>query len=685
MNAHSFGKEDTTFSQKAVGVPGTIAGLALAHERFGRLPWRDLVMPAARLASTGVPIDRPLADSLNWVLSDEQTLSNARCEELRRVYGRPDGNRWQVGDRMLLPDLAKTLTTIADQGPAAFYRGEIARDLVAEMERGDGLISMSDLEHYRAKIRDVIRGEYRGYTILGAPPPSSGGICVVEALNILENFDLASRDRYDPITIHLIAEASRRAFADRARYLGDPDFIEVPVELTDKAYAKQLASAIDPARASSSAAIAPDIPLTDESPDTTHFSVVDADGMAVSNTYTLEASWGSRIVVKDAGFVLNNEMGDFNWFPGVTNAEGRIGTAPNTIAGGKRMLSSQSPVIVEKEGRLVLVTGSPGGRTIINTVLCILLNLIDFNQSPSQAVANVRMHHQWFPDRIELEQIDRPPHADAVEALSAMGHALQGRAMQGSAHTIAVDPESGLRTGVADYRRGGRPAPLHSKSLALWDFAEPVATNLRDVPSTGKTKRRWSSSIPGFETDGRDHLRVRSGAAAISWNTHLPLPPSSAGWSAEIKIDSARFTGEEQNERLSFAFARTPQSTEGVELNRPIATMVIGRQDADKVVLHGHADGGSIGPITLSNSNEIIRPMVLKLTLDPVHHQFSIASRDASDEGFKNHGTTDVGTNANANRFQLSVQNNLSNEGEFVDVDRIEVMASVLTVNLPRQ
>jgi len=473
MTETSFTKGDTTYTQKAVGVPGTVRGLAAAHARYGKLPWKDVVTPAANLAANGVPVDAPLAKSMNRILFAAEVRKDPRYTELRRVYGKSDGLPWDVGERLVLPDLAQTLTEIAEHGPDAFYTGRIASLIVDEMERGDGEITLEDLRRYEAKTRPAMRGTYRGFTILGAPLPSSGGTCVIEALNVLENFDLGGRDRYDPRTIHLIAETCRRVFADRARYLGDPDFVKTQDRLTTKAYAKELADSIQPDRATPSESIAPEIDLADEHPDTTHFSVVDGEGMAVSNTYTLEDSWGSRIVVRGAGFVLNNEMGDFNWFPGETNRQGQIGTAANTVAPGKRMLSSQAPTIVEKDGRVVLVTGSPGGRTIINTVLCIVLGVVDFKMDAIEAVLAARMHHQWFPDRIELERMNEPPHAGAVKALQLMGHQLADRQSQGSAHTIAVDPATGTLTGIADFRRGGRPAPLASGTLALWDFGDP--------------------------------------------------------------------------------------------------------------------------------------------------------------------------------------------------------------------
>lgn len=472
ITATSFTKQDTTYTQKAVGVPGTVRGLATAHDQYGKLAWRDVVMPAAKLAAAGVPVTEPLAKSLNRVLAYPAVRAGDTYAELRRVYGRPGGQTWQSGDRLVLPDLSRTLTAIAEAGPDAFYTGRIARLIVEEMQRGDGLISLADLQEYSAKIRPVIRGSYRGHSIIGAPPPSSGGTCLIEALNILENFDLASRDRYDPTNVHLIAEALRRAFADRAKFLGDPDFVEIPNHLTRKAYARTLAAGIDLDKATKSEDLAPEIDVRPESPDTTHFSVIDGDGMAVSNTYTLEASWGSRIVVQGAGFVLNNEMGDFNWFPGETNRAGRIGTPANIIAPRKRMLSSQTPTMVEKDGRVVLITGSPGGRTIISTVLCIVLNTVDFDMNLADAVGKPRMHHQWFPDRLRLERMTLMPHARLERPMTSKGHQLQNLSSQGSAHSIAWDADSETWIGAADYRRGGRPAAVDRVELSATGATE---------------------------------------------------------------------------------------------------------------------------------------------------------------------------------------------------------------------
>ena len=450
-----FGPRDGRHTHKIVGVPGTVRGLASAHAKFGSLPWQRLVIPAARLALEGFVIDRHLASSINGVLRSRGVRAGDRFAELRRVYGKPSGASWRAGDRLLLPDLGQTLTQIAEGGADVFYVGRIAAQLVAEMERGGGLITADDLAGYQARIRAPIRGTFRGYQVLGPPPPSSGGICIVQALHMLEAADLKQHARFSPQAVHLLAETSRRIFCDRARHLGDPDFVPIPAQLTDPAYAHRLLEQMSLQRATPSQTLAPDIPLVGESDSTTHFSVVDGAGMAVSNTYTLEGSWGARIVVRGGGFLLNNEMGDFNWIPGQTNRRGRIGTKPNQIEPRKRMLSSQSPVIVTRAGRAVLVAGSPGGRTIINTVIGILVNTLEYQMKLPDAVAAPRMHHQWFPDQLTLERDSARHTPELVEALEAMGHRVSLRRQQGSVHAIQVDPESGELRGVADRRRGG--------------------------------------------------------------------------------------------------------------------------------------------------------------------------------------------------------------------------------------
>jgi gamma-glutamyltranspeptidase/glutathione hydrolase len=423
--------------------------MALAHEKLGKLPWKDVVAPAIELAEKGFALDDHVASSLNNVVAGA-----IEFPELRRVFGKDGGQeRWQAGDKLVQPDLAKSLKLIADKGPDAFYTGAIADLLVAEMKAGGGLITKEDLANYQAKARTPIHGTYRGHDVYAPPPPSSGGICLVEMLNILEQFDLKKQGRYSPETLHLMTESMKRAYCDRARHLGDPDFTKIPDHLTSKDYAKKLAAGIDLKKATPSEDLAKDIPLAKEGDSTTHFSVIDKDGMAVSNTYTLERSYGSHVVVKGAGFLLNNEMMDFNWRPGVTDRTGNIGTEPNLIAPGKRMLSSQTPTIVSRNGKPILVTGSPGSRTIINTSLCMVVNVIDFEMDIRQAVDAPRIHHQWFPDELRLESTT--DHGETVAALRKMGHDVSAT-KQGDAHSIWIDPKTGRYHGAEDRRLSGK-------------------------------------------------------------------------------------------------------------------------------------------------------------------------------------------------------------------------------------
>ena len=454
-DAEMFALDESQHGHKVVGVPGTVRGLELAHRQFGKLPWPRLVEPAVRLAKEGFTLGAPLAAALNEVVA-----SSPDYAELKRVFGKAGGaERWQGDDRLVQKELAQTLRRIAERGSAGFYEGETARLIVAEMQAGAGLITAADLKAYRANARRPVHGTFRGCDVYGAPPPSSGGIGVIEALNILENFELKAEDRYSPATLHLMIETMRRVFCDRARYLGDPAFTEIPAKLLQKEYARELARSIDPTRATPSEQLAPEIRLAGESESTTHFSVVDGSGMAVANTYTLEHSYGSRVVVRGAGFLLNNEMTDFNWRPGHTDRQGRIGTEPNRIAPGKRMLSSQSPTIVARDGRAVLVTGSPGGRTIINTVVCVLAGTLEFRLPLGEAIEAPRLHHQWFPDEVRCEAALHDQHAEALARLRSMGHQITEKpARQGSANSISIDSVSGRLRAVADPRRAGAAA-----------------------------------------------------------------------------------------------------------------------------------------------------------------------------------------------------------------------------------
>lgn len=426
----------------AVGVPGTVAGFAMAHEKYGSRDWKSLVEPAVRLASDGFAVPPGLAGSLRGA---RNKLSRFPAS-LAAYY--KNGEPYAEGDTLKLTDLAQTLTRIRDQGRDGFYTGETARLIVAEMQRNGGLITAADLASYEAKERDAVTGTYRGYDIISMPPPSSGGVAMIQMLNILEGYDLRAAGHNSARYVHLVAESMRRAFRDRAQHMGDPDFNDLPIErLTSKAYAAELRNTIDEQRASVS--MATELVADYESDETTHYSVVDAQGNAVSVTYTLEAGYGLGAVVDGAGFLLNNEMGDFNGKPGYTDSTGLIGTAANVARPGKRMLSSMTPAIVAKDGQLVAVVGSPGGRTIINTVLQVVLNIIDFEMPIQQAVTAERFHHQWLPDRISAEADAFP--ATTVSALEAMGHTLRMGGRQGTAHSVQVDAQ-GVRTGAPDPR-----------------------------------------------------------------------------------------------------------------------------------------------------------------------------------------------------------------------------------------
>jgi gamma-glutamyltranspeptidase/glutathione hydrolase len=458
-----FRQNESQYRPHSVAVPGTVRGLSLAHHRFGSLPWKEVLQPAIRLASDGFKVDPYFADLLNDVLT---TSPNAG--ELQRVFGHLGGGPWKAGDRLVEPDLARTLQLIADQGPDAFYTGPISQDIVAEMQRygggvgtgkGDGLITAADLAGYKAIEREPLTTHYRGvYDVYVPPAPSSGGPVLVEELNILDTFDLSKWDRWSPQLIHVMAEAMRRAACDRARYLGDPAFVQIPPKLATREYARALAKTIDIKKATRSADLAPDIPIASESENTTHFSVIDKDGMAVANTYTLERIWGTRIVVQGRGFILNNDMRAFNIFPGTTNTKGDIGTEPNTIAPGKRPLSSQMPTIVAKDGRVLLVTGSPGSQAIPNTVLEILVSTLDYHISLAAAVEAPRFSHQWLPDQITFEAPERFPQLTA--ALSGLGHTVvrTGPLPQGDAHSIWVASPNNY-IGVTDHRRNNVASP----------------------------------------------------------------------------------------------------------------------------------------------------------------------------------------------------------------------------------
>jgi gamma-glutamyltranspeptidase/glutathione hydrolase len=430
---------------RSVGVPGTVAGLHLAWSEHGRLPWRRLVSPAVELATKGFAVSEGLARSLEEVLPEMKPYPASVAQFSR------NGLPFQAGDVLRQPDLASTLTRIANLGPRGFYEGETARLIEAEMSAAGGLITRQDLEAYRAVKRAPIVASYRGLDVITVPPPSSGGVALVQMLNILEGYDLAAPPRGfgAAATVHLVVEVMRRAYADRARHLGDPEANpDLPLSrLVSKEYAAALRLTIAEGRASTSTPSSFEWPA--ESNQTTHLSVVDAERNAVSLTYTLEDGYGAKIVVPGAGFLLNNEMGDFNAGPGLTTPEGLIGTPPNLAAPRKRMLSSMTPTILARDGSVRLVVGSPGGRTIINTVLLTILNLVDFGMNVQEAVDAPRFHHQWLPDRVRFEKYGLSP--DTRTILSALGHSLLEIESQGVVEAIAVGRD-GILEGASDRR-----------------------------------------------------------------------------------------------------------------------------------------------------------------------------------------------------------------------------------------
>ena len=430
----------------APGVPGTVRGLEMAHRKFGRLRWPDVVAPSVGLAD-GFTLSESLARELNGEVKGPMAKFPASVA----AFAKPGGGDWAAGDRLVQADLAKTLRAIGDKGADAFYRGWIA-DLIAEdMKANGGIITKKDLAAYRAHERTPVRGTYKGFEIVSMPPPSSGGVALIEMLNIVEPFDLKSKGLLTAPALHVQIEAMRRAYLDRARHLGDPGFVKVPVaRLISKAHARAAAATIDPAKASSSVELGRDIvtAAAAEPDETTHFSVVDRGGMAVTSTYTLEGSYGARVVVNGAGFLMNNEMGDFNRKPGETNIAGDIGTPANQIAPGKAMLSSMTPTMVLKDGKLVLLTGSPGGRTIINTVFTIVLGVTEFGLTGREAVDLVRLHHQWLPDRVAFEA---GANEETLASLRTMGHDVRAQGRQGAAQSIWFGPD-GTPYGVADKR-----------------------------------------------------------------------------------------------------------------------------------------------------------------------------------------------------------------------------------------
>ncbi len=433
------------FSHLASGVPGTVAGLYHAHQQYGRLPWKRLLEPAIKQALEGIVVSYDLAELLK-TRKERMCGNEATC----RYFYKRNGEPYEAGELWVQKDLARTLRLIARHGPKAFYEGNVAGLIADEMERGGGLVDKASLAAYKPAIREVVVGHYRGYEIVTMPPPSSGGVHLIQMLNILEHFPIREMGAGGADNVHLLAEVARLAYADRSKHLGDPDYYPVPVDwLTSKEYAAELAAGIDMKAARKSADVAPGVPTLPESDDTTHFSVMDADGNVVSNTYTLNFSFGSAISVPGAGFLLNNEMDDFVSKPGVPNAFGLLGGEANAVEALKRPLSSMTPAIVFADGEAWFATGSPGGSRIITSVLQMLVNVIDHGMNLAEASAAPRIHHQWYPDVLQLESGFSP---DTIRILEERGHEIrESRFSMGSLQTAGF--KDGVFRGASDPRR----------------------------------------------------------------------------------------------------------------------------------------------------------------------------------------------------------------------------------------
>ena len=436
-------KNKARFSHAAAGVPGTVAGLLEAHKKYGKLALKQVLTPAIEQAENGFVVTQDLSNKL----ANYKHLK--KNPETLKAYYKKGGEAYRAGERLRLNDLAWSLKQILKHGEDGFYKGAIADKIVAEMERHGGLITHQDLANYRVVTRAAVTGQYRGYEVASMPPPSSGGIHIIQMLNMLETFPLGDYGAGSAQSVHLLVEAMKRAYADRSKYLGDPDYVDVPVkQLIDKSYAKRLAADFNLESTTASTAILAGEKLIDESRDTTHYSIVDADGNVVSNTYTLNFSFGSGITVAGTGILLNNEMDDFSAKPGVPNAYGLIGAEANKIEAQKRPLSSMTPTILFKEGKPVLVTGSPGGSRIITTVLQVLVNVVDHGMNVADAISAPRFHHQWQPDMLFVEPGFSP---DTIKLLQQKQHKVKAVSTMGSAQSIAI--HEGVSYGAADPRK----------------------------------------------------------------------------------------------------------------------------------------------------------------------------------------------------------------------------------------
>ncbi len=439
-------KKLSQLSHKSAGVPGTVAGMAYVLKEYGTLSLKEVIAPAIRLAEEGIIVNEDIEYTLN---KGKKRLQ--QWPETARIYYKPDGSVYSVGERMVFKDLAWSLNEIAEKGPSAFYEGAIAQKLVADMKKHGGLITMEDLKKYRIAIREPVQGTYRGHEIIGMPPPSSGGIHIIQMLNILEAFPLGDIGPNSANSLHLIAESMKLAFADRSKYLGDPDWWDIPIKgLISKNYATELRAMINRDRVTPSKMVNPEDPDPYESDETTHISVMDQFGNVVSSTTTLNFSFGSGIVVPGTGMLLNDEMDNFAAKPGVPNSYGLLGGQANAIQPTKRPLSSMSPMILLKDGKPFLATGSPGGPRLINAILQVIINVIDHRMNIAEATNARRIHHQWKPDKLRVEKGFNP---DTWRLLEEKGHQVRVTNSLGSTQSI-LKTEEGFN-GSSDPRRSG--------------------------------------------------------------------------------------------------------------------------------------------------------------------------------------------------------------------------------------
>ena len=441
--------EEYRFTHKSSAIPASVAGFDHLLRNYGTMSWREVAQPAIELARDGMVVWEDLA--VNLARSKPRLSANPAS---RAKFYKPDGSNYEVGDLYRQPDLAWTLEQVAQGGGDAFYKGEIARRIAADMAKHNGLITMEDLANYRVTEREPVRGTFRGYDIAAMSAPSSGGMHIVQMLNIFENFPLKEMGYGSTDAMHVMAESMKLAYADRSKYLGDPDYLDLPVAaLTSKAYAGELAKTISLSRARPSSDIGPGNLAPYESPETTHYSILDSEGNALVNTYTLMFSYGSGVVIDGTGILMNNNLGNFTLRPDIPDAFGLMGSADNQIAAGRRPVSSMTPIIVLRDGRPFLLTGSPGGSRIITTNLQLLVNVLEHGMNIADATARPRMHHQWYPDRLQVESGVSP---DAIRMLRARGHDVQFSAGMGSLQTVMFS--DGIFYGYADPRRPGAMA-----------------------------------------------------------------------------------------------------------------------------------------------------------------------------------------------------------------------------------